>query len=128
MTDQLALDAAFLAGFIAGQYDIKGEAQPPVFLMPVIESVLKNGDAAFRKDADSLQKLPIASPPLDKPESVQPVIEQTTPAAASMRVELRREVLAFPMPSKRRSGAVAISCRMVNILFIKYPCFLGEYV
>lgn len=37
----LERDAAFLAGFIVGTYDLKGEQSPPTFLMPFLDRVLK---------------------------------------------------------------------------------------
>ena len=41
----LEKDAAFLAGFIVGQYDIKGEEKPPEFIRAVIDRCI--GEATF---------------------------------------------------------------------------------
>ena len=39
------IDAAFLAGFIVGTYDLKGESQPPEFIRAAIDRAMKSSDS-----------------------------------------------------------------------------------
>jgi hypothetical protein len=38
----LERDAAFLAGFIVGTYDLRGDAAPPVYIQPFLDRILKS--------------------------------------------------------------------------------------
>ena len=40
----LDLDAAFLAGFIVGTYDLRGESELPAYIKPYIERVMLKKD------------------------------------------------------------------------------------
>lgn len=53
MTDQLRIDAAFLAGFIVGQYDVKGEEKPPAYISAILERCLNHTTPDEIENADT---------------------------------------------------------------------------
>lgn len=89
----LERDAAFLAGFIVGTYDLKGEQAPPAYLKPFLDRVLTGvaplPETDLRRDSHPVNEtsalITSTTPEPDLPELTRKMLDranESTPPAA----------------------------------------------
>jgi hypothetical protein len=85
----LECDAAFLAGFIVGTYDLRGDSAPPAYIQPFLDRVMKT--ATVPKVEEIIRTL--APPKPDFSEEAKATAKKIVGIVNEMRADEAQEVL-----------------------------------
>lgn len=105
--DHILLDAAFLCGFIAGTYDLKGDQGPPAYIQPYIDRIMA-ARAAAESPAPAEEGKPDPIP--DAAKMINPAETAAGNHGAETRKKaetLQSEARNFtkPPPEKKQHGS-----------------------